>query len=339
MPVLGHKDKDGKFVGQPYLKWDVDSLAQLEAVGGSYVLFNDPPPETAPEAERGWYYTTNALVYAELLASVQGIPTLETNVRRAHGFLNSSRVAWRAIKDHFVKLSDTNEDQLKRKLQKLVPGPRESMQSLIARAEELRSEYHAYGLEPVDSDFVTQILSHLTLPWRQGLKDAAGRPMGDRPTREIPWEPMCASLLGQDNMRRTSFLDAPDALLPLGFDPKVREQGKARAGAGDTGAAASAGGQARPKAKRPQSGKGGGQARGDDDPLVCYCCFASGHGCDSCPKKTADWKLTPEAREKANRLRKERGEQRRKDKARASAAQGKSSERAPSPPPSPPAGK
>ena len=324
LPKLGRKDKEGKFTGEPYLKWAPDSVAVLDAVGGTHVLRANPPLPTAPEAQRAWYHTTNAIVYNELLSAVRGIPTLESNVRRCQPFQNSSRVAWKVIADFYVHLSETNQETLQKKLHKLIPGASESMQSLIARAEDLRKEFLAYGILPKDEDFVTQILSHLTLPWRDALEDRDGNPMGKRLASQIPWEDLASSLLEQDNRRRNSFLDAPDALLPLGFTRK--EQGKGKTATGETGTVASVGGHAKAKPKgrpwTPPAGKEGGQTRGYDNmnPLVCYCCLKSGHGSNTCPDRKPDWRLTPKRRAEAEKLRKARGEQRRNDKARAAQA-------------------
>jgi len=290
-------------------------MAHLEAVGGSWVLTNNPPGEASPLEHRTWYHKSNAIIYAALLEAVRDTPVLASEVRGVAEFGNSARLAWDEIHRHFLKTSELTEDSLKSKLISTVPGKTESMRSFLTRLDDLWREFEAHGFEPKEVDFVTQALRALTLPWRNALGE-----LGRRPNRDIPWVACKEELQNEDNRRRISNLSGPDALLPLGWTKK--EGGHLHYAAGESGTAAAAStGPA--KGKGPGKFKGGGKQErkaGDLDLLVCFCCLKTGHGADKCRNKPANWVLTPEQKAKAMEIRKQRIAQSQKDKASAAAA-------------------
>jgi hypothetical protein len=321
LPKVGRKDEStGKFTGTPYFHWKVDVEANLDTVNGTWVLHNDPPPATAGMEVQHWWAQLNRVVFVALLHSVTEIPTLAANVRRARGLNNSARIAWKLIFDHFSRKSEQSEDYLLQELQNMRPGATESMRSYLTRYEDLRAKFLAYDVTPRDDAFVRQVFKTLTMPWRDGVFLACGH----RSASDIPWETMCDSLVAQDDLRRVSNTQGPDALLPLGWTkrekdtPRPNKQGAANAGGGF-----------------PKGGEKGAPPSDKKKPfkkpvLVCFVCLEVGHMAGDCPKKPAGWKLTPEQKDKAFAKReaevKKRAEQSRASKAAAaSKASGDSS--------------
>jgi hypothetical protein len=191
------------------------------------------------------------------------------------------------------------------------------MRSYLTRYEDLRAKFLAYDVTPRDDAFVRQVFKTLTKPWRDGVYLACGHYNAS----DIPWEVMSDSLIAQDDLRRMSNTQGPDALLPLGWTkrekdaPRPNKQGMANAGGGHSK------GEGHPK-------WGGNNAPPSDKKkpfkkpiLVCFCCLEFGHMVGDCPKKPKDWKLTPEQKDKAFAKReaeiKKRAEQSRASKAAA----------------------
>jgi hypothetical protein len=152
----------GREKGQlPYGKWKVDAYAMLDAAQASFVI-ETGYPDDASELERQRYRVCNSVVYAAFLQAVREIPVLGDRVRRLQGGRQSAYDGWHVIKSHFVRLSDTNQTFLLRKLQDLEPKEGEFMEQFLNRCFQLRDEFASYDLELDDKLLVTQVFSKLS---------------------------------------------------------------------------------------------------------------------------------------------------------------------------------
>ena len=311
LPLLG-KPPDAL----PYTKWCKSVKIKLGALGVGAVLSDSWTPSTPQEVQ--WWNCVNPLVHAALYDSVQSHNTLSDNVARFFASEGAGRLAWNAIKAFHVRLAEGNRETLLLKLNALVPGERETMESFLCRCNNLREEFQQYNLTLDDSLLISHVFGQLDHTWRW-MSD-----MANVPADTLSWHDVCDALQRQDNQRRQGQKQNP-LILPLGWVPRDLNQ-KSKVGA----AHAVQRGSPRQSSSYPlgSKGRGGGaghktipggvtigtpdvrehapgvpgQRRGSAV-IVCFCCLEFGHGCLECPKRTAGWKVTPEMRAKALSLR------------------------------------
>jgi len=304
LPLLGREK------GQlPYGKWKVDAYAMLDAAHASTVV-ETGYPDDASVLERQMYRVCNSVVYAALLQSVRDVPVLGDRVRRLQGGRQSGYDAWQAIKSHYVRLSDTNQTFLLRKLQDLEPKDGEFMEQFLNRCFQLRDEFASYGIELDDKLLVTQVFSKLSYQWKKSTG------LADSTAESLLWDDVASALQAEDNARRQSNTKAADALLPLGWSkawqtvgsgkkavspqrsrpssPSSRPTPAARSPSrSPSPARARASSSSRPEAKRKE-------ARG----LVCWYCHGE-HLWFNCPTKPAAWQPSEADKQRARSKRQE----------------------------------
>lgn len=325
LPKIG-KDRDEL----PYFKWKVDARAYIDAAQLGAVLDKDPPNASSSPEWRAWFSHADAVVYAAILAAVGRVSILSDVIRRLQGQQGAAGKAWDAVHDHYVRLADTNQTYLMGKVRTLAPKEGENMEAFLNRCQALRDEFEAYNLQLDDNLLVTQVFSSLSHQWKQscGLNQLS--------TAQISWQMASQLLQAEDNSRRQSNTEAEDALLPLGWTRRSKggarqAEGRPKSSSDPSSHAHAAGGR---KGDSGSSGGGGARDRTKDDRrgdkgsslIVCYCCFKTGHGCGACPTKEEGWRLTPEAKAKADQIRRERMEQSSRDRAAANQAKGKKEE-------------
>jgi hypothetical protein len=296
----------------PYGRWKFHVLAVLDAARLTPVLQVEFP-ENASEQVREYYRSANAVIFAGLLHSVKEISVLGDIVLRLYGDVSSARLAWLAIKAHFVRLSKNNSILLLSKLQSLEPRDGESMEAFLNRCAMLRKEFAEYDLVCDDALLTSQVLSKLSIQW----KTRAGL---DGPLEGVPWDVVAIALQEEDNSRRMSNTKSPEALLPLGWTR--RTQGAAHAATGDSPsgqhgqpkgrdspvsdahAAPAAGGPPPRKGKAPAGATPQGEGK-VSVPVVCWHCQKVGHLWGECKTKPAGWKPSAQDRAKAEAARDE----------------------------------
>jgi hypothetical protein len=277
---LGELPKLGKDKGElPYHKWHIDAMAVIAAARAKRVL-DDPPPDPSVDADYfAWFEHADSAVFAALLSAVRSIPVLSDHVRRHAGSIGCARNAWLAIRDHYVRLADSNLSFLTGKLKALRPNEKESMESFLNRCELLRSEYAQFGLDLDDAQLLTQVFSVLSRMWKHSIGHAR------TPISGLTWGEVKFLLQEEDNGRRQADASAPDSLLPLGWSrrpPNSRPQDNST---------------------RPSASAAGGKPYSSPDGkprvTVCWFCFKFGHMWPDCRNKPEGWQPSEEARKKA----------------------------------------
>jgi hypothetical protein len=336
----------GKEKGElPYYRWKVEAKAIIHAAKALPVLEEPLPSEEADSEYFTWYEEADAVVYAALLAAVRGIPVLSDAVRRLQGKKGSAQQAWKVMADHYIRLVDTNLTMLNSKLLRLQPLPGESMESFLNRCQLLRDEYADYDQQLDDVLLITQVFTKLSHQWKQstGFNKVS--------LRDQTWADVAQALQTEDNSRRQCEVSTDESLLPLGW--KERRRGKGglgmSAGVDQDGTALDVGNRGRspppgagrqdrgrspgkdrvrsrtpgPRGKSPglgfrspgrqRGGRGGNPYEGL--PFVCYHCLKTGHSWLRCPTRPRDWAPDQAAKDRADRVRGERGEQSSRDRA------------------------
>ena len=313
LPLLGRPPN-----ALPYVKWTKAVRVKLSAIGAGAVLNQNWNPTTPDENQ--WWEAVNPLIFAALYESIQNNDTLSDNLSRFCEVSGSGRLAWNAIKAFHVKLAEGNKESLQIRLNSLIPGEKESMESFLCRCNNLREEYKEYNLVLEDS----LLISHLFLQIDQTWRWMSG--FSDIPTSVLNWEDVSDALQKQDNQRRQGQRQNP-LILPLGWVPRdlynkskvaaahvsdgESSQKKSTPEGEKEGAANAAQGSTKWKGKGKQNS--GGEKKSDASPgagypkvgqfFICYCCLEFGHGLQECPNKPPGWKLTSEQRAKALALR------------------------------------
>ena len=308
----------GKERGQePYPSWKVMALASLAASGLTWVVEEEPPLYN--RERQPLFKVADAVVYFEIVRSIASYNALKDTVLRVQGQYGCARMAWLAVKAHFVHLSHHNKPYLQKKLLQLQPGENESMDSFLNRVEKLRDEYAEYGELLDESLLITHVLGKFPIQW------VSRHPL-NKPVDSIRWHEAAAALREEDNARRQSNLDHPEALLPLGWSRKRGRAGAfASQGSGDTrdpGSSSGSGSFARERRGSPRrSGPGGnrgqrsrstsptqasrrrsgsGGSTGGGPPLyVCWHCLAEGHAWHDCPTLPQGYKPSKEDKTRA----------------------------------------
>jgi hypothetical protein len=304
LPVLG------KGTGElPYLTWSKTTRALLDASSACYVLDN-PVPDSNENGALLWYTMTSKKVFAAILQAVGKVPIIGNKVLNLATNASAAQMAWEALHKFYIREADSNLPFLQKSLRELTPEQGESMESFIARCNELLRLYESYGLKLADQDLLVQVFSTLSNAWRKSL--------GIRgPITAMSWDDVSLALQEEDNDRAQSNTAAEDALLPLGWcrgqqrpDPiglseQKQAQGSAnRVGGKKWGRERSAGDSPNRRSYgRSTSNGSNGQSSGRPSCIVCFKCFHIGHGVSDCPDRTSGWRLTPEAREKAYAIR------------------------------------
>ena len=301
LPMLGKPPN-----GLPYVKWSKAVLIRLRAVGAGQVLNLNWTPST-PE-EQQWWEMVNPLVFAALYESTQRYETLSDNVARHTDDMGCGRLAWNVIKAYHVRLAEGNRETLLLKLNALVPGDRESMESFLCRCNNLREEFQQYNLSLEDSLLISHVFSHMDQTWRWMSGFA------DLPTSVLTWDDVQDALQKQDNQRRQG--NKQNALtLPLGWIPRDLYNKPKEAAAhaahgnglrystGNESKGQNSGTWAKNSNDKPQHSGVQQNSQQKESFFICYCCLEFGHGSDKCPKRTPGWKVTAEVRAKALQMR------------------------------------
>ena len=309
----------GKERGQePYPSWKVMALASLAAAGLTWVVEEEPPYYNIPR--QPLFKVADAVVYFEIVRSIATYSVLKETVLRVQGRYGCARMAWLAVKAHFVHLSHHNKPYLQKKLLQLEPGESESMDSFLNRVEKLRDEYAEYGELLDETLLITHVLGKFPIQW-------VSRSPLNRPVDSVRWHEAAAALREEDNARRQSNLDHPEALLPLGWSRRRGRPGplasQAAGDARDPGSSSRQGSSARERRGSPaRSGHGaaarGGQRSRSTSParaarrraggsgtagslsplLVCWHCLAEGHAWQDCPTSPQGYKPSRQDRER-----------------------------------------
>ena len=334
----------------PYLQWRYNVFSAVDSAQAGWVLVG-PCPLWADSKQKHWFARANAMVFDALFTTVQDISVLVSRLNDFIGDPASASKAWAAIKEHYVRRAETTKPFLEQKLRRLEPHPNETMEGFLSRAQALRREWEAYGIELPDKDLIVQIFTHLSLTWRQGTA------IRDKFPEDMSWGEVSEYLRKEDVLRRQANTKAPDALLPLGWhkgggDPKphvktgpthgkaATSQGKPKPAQEITpseepqGGAAAAKGKGKFKSSNKKSmiapnQQGESKATGQKTPtpkggdksqtkrvLVCYypSCH-KGHVWTNCPSKPSDWQPSAEHKKVADDIRRRRIEQSKADKA------------------------
>jgi hypothetical protein len=194
----------------PYLQWRFNVYSAVTSAQAGRVLATSLPADASPKQIR-WYTKASTMVFDALYTTVQDHAILSSQLKDFIRSPSSAFKAWEAIKDHYVKRAETTRPYLEGKLRALAPQPTESMEAFLSKAQELRREYEAYGIELPDRDLIVQIFTHLSLTWRQGTA------IKDKAPEDLSWEVLSEYLRKEDILRRQANTKAPDALLPLGW--------------------------------------------------------------------------------------------------------------------------
>jgi len=289
LPKLG-RDKGET----PYLHWKVDARVALVASPGiSWILDWTPPSEQVPTSVRSWYAAADRAVFAQILAATKHVSVVGDKVRRLAEEWGSSRKAWKLLKDHYIRVADTNKLMLSGELQALELRERETMEQFLNRVQNLAGKFMDHGLAIPEEQLIAKVFSLLSLPWWNALgHDGKGG-------KSETWEEIKEKLLDEDTRRRQANAKADDALLPLGWTKKGA-QGYAAFGSGEPsipqGKAMPVQGN-QPKGRwQPKEGhaRGGGEKPTPSRTFVCFHCLKPGHGWNGCRTKPADWKPSAE---------------------------------------------
>jgi hypothetical protein len=235
------------------------------------------------------------------------VPIIGQKVLNLATEVSASCLAWEALRKFYIREADSNLPFLQKSLRELTPEYAESMESFIARCNELLRLYESYGLKLGDSDLLVQVFSVLSNAWRKSL--------GIRgPITSLTWEDVSLALQDEDNDRAQSNTAADDALLPLGWQrgkkrteptglPEHQASANRLKGKQWGGGRSTAGSSNDRSGGRSTPGSSNGRSGGRSGLIVCFKCFQSGHGVADCPERSRGWRLTPEAKEKAFALR------------------------------------
>lgn len=321
----------------PYGRWKYFVLAITDAAFLSPILQTEFPIEGSTEVQH-YYRTGNALVFQALLSSVSGIPVLSDIVLRLYGQPSSAYFSWLAVQRHFVRLSANRQTYLMRRIHELEPRQGEHMEAFLNRCAALQTEFAEYDVPLDESLLITQVLSKLSIQWRT----RAGL---DHPIETLTWAIVAEALQAEDNNRRQSNLQSPEALLPLGFTRRsaVSEGGarpvqvsvptqtggaaparKVVAGShagqgssqqGGSGPTSGPGSRTQDRGRSRSRSRTPSRSQGSRPPLVCWHCLRSGHAWEDCPTLPQDWRPTRQDRIEAERLRQERHMQSERDRA------------------------
>lgn len=233
-------------------------------------------------------------------------------VVRLYGNPSSARLAWLAIKAHFVRLSVNNRTFLLKDMQDLEPREGESMEAFLNRCALLRRKFAEYDLVCDDHLLITQVMSKLSIQWRT----RAGL---DGSLDAMSWEQVAIALQTEDNDRRASNTKSPEALLPLGWTrrsggeprsgasaqvPPARPRASPHAHVAEGNAAPAMGGSGVPKGKGPKGPNPQGETK-ISVPVVCWYCQEIGHLWSECSTKPKGWKPSPGDKDKAEATRNE----------------------------------
>jgi hypothetical protein len=182
------------------------------------------------------------------------------------------------------------------------------MDGLLVRCETLRTKYQMYNLVLQDRDLIVQIFTGLAHSWRTAVRQFHP---GTEP-EDLSWSVLSQDLRRIDTERRQSCTSAPGAELPLGYGQKGKKQvsestvPRANAAQGEKSQGQrKQSGKNSPRSQSPQKQSAGGAGPSGTAPkgiIVCYCCHGA-HMISECQKKPPGWKLTPELKAAADKIR------------------------------------
>ena len=311
--------------GLPFVRWQHLAWASLRVGGLHCVVETRPPLPSQSESVRSAYATASACVYQAILRAAQGVSVLSDELARLSRQDDCGYAAWFRVKAHFVREASTNRSDLQTQLRGLKPQEGESMESFLSRCDGLKEKYLLYNLVLEDKELIVQVFSELGHTWRTAVRLAHPGQVLD----EMSWGLVRESLRVADTERRQSNLQAPDAEYPLGWRRKEKSSrlstADAHAGHGASTHRPSVSGPVKGKSAKgkgekhrasgstPSSSRAASPTRSDSgqqtktprEIKVCYYCHGS-HFLPQCKKKPSGWRLTEEAKRRADQIREER---------------------------------
>jgi hypothetical protein len=297
VPKLGEgKDAVG------YISWVPQVKAVVAANGAQDILETDPPLD-AKSPEGIWYHDSDAVVFAALLRSTEGVSLLSGQIAALQGERGASRKAWEKIRGHYIVVSQFTSLELRDELAQFKLAPQESMTSLLERLAKFQGKCNAYGVQLEEADLVERVFKLLPRDWAKAIAH-------NFPPRSSvltwDWPTVCQALKAEDVERRHAAEPTTEADLPLGWYFKYQnnqkilvkepEKGKARAAQAEH---SSQQGKGKSGAKHPKNRSGPKQYSG---PLVCYYCKQVGHSLKKCPTLPKGWTLTAEDKAEAEKI-------------------------------------
>lgn len=304
-PVLAAPGNSG---GMSFMRWQATAYAELQGAGIAAVVDHVAPTPQISSKVLAAYRRASGIVFACMQRACANVPVVRDEVMNVARQPDYGLRAWLAIRDHYIKLASTNRSLLQAELKNLKPRDGETMDSLLARCETLRTKYQMYNLVLQDRDLIVQIFTGLAHSWRTAVRQFHP---GAEP-EDLSWSSLSQDLRRVDTERRQSCTTVPGAELPLGYGQKGKKQ------VSDAGGSTAQGHQAQgknkqkgsksPRSQSPQKKSAAGAGPSGTAPsqnrgiIVCYCCHGA-HMISECPKKPKGWKLTPELKAAADKIR------------------------------------
>jgi hypothetical protein len=201
--------------GQAYHVWSTLVKMRLQSKGVSYVLEQDPPPET----ERA--YTTwkqhDSLVFTVL---TEALPTKEQS-RFIHlsKHDDAARRVWKGISELYFRTSQYDYMKLQDELRRFKPTPGENMVEYLARADELHRKFTTYDVPISEAEFSGQVFRSL------GTIHNSWIMLHEKlPEKPEQWTlSLIHNLLQKEDNRRRSMIqkDVVPMFPPLGYRPRA----------------------------------------------------------------------------------------------------------------------